>query len=115
MFSSKSVADIYNCLILLVSPIRSIAGKVVVFSLGNLIWRLGQAVKTPALHAGITGSNPVGVTTCRNVSKISHYSKPSAWVTNPTAAATVALTRKSSGIKLADVRLANLLVKIIGA
>ena len=26
------------------------------------IWPLGQAVKTPPFHGGITGSNPVGVT-----------------------------------------------------
>ena len=28
----------------------------------NLIWPLGQAVKTPPFHGGNTGSNPVGVT-----------------------------------------------------
>ena len=26
-----------------------------------IIWPLGQAVKTPPFHGGITGSNPVGV------------------------------------------------------
>ena len=26
------------------------------------LWPLGQAVKTPPFHGGITGSNPVGVT-----------------------------------------------------
>ena len=82
-----------------ISPIRSIAGKVVVFPLGNLYGALVKWPKTPPFHGGNTGSKPVGVTTCRNISKISHYSKPGAWVTNPTAAAMVALTRKSLVIK----------------
>lgn len=93
-----------------ISPIRSIAGKVVVFPLGILYGALVKWPKTLPFHGSNTGSNPVGVTTCRNVSKISHYSKLKAWVINPTEAAMVSQNRNSSGIKSADVRLANLLV-----
>ena len=73
------------------------------------MWRHGQAVKTLPFHGSNTGSNPVGVTTCRNISKISHYNKLKTLVTNPIEAATVSRNRNSSAIKSADVRLANLL------
>ena len=59
-----------------------------------------------------TGSSPVRVATCRNVSKISHYSKPEAWVSNPTGLAMSARARKLLGIKSADMRLGDLKLAI---
>lgn len=74
------------------------------------IWRHSLVVRTQGFHPCNRGSNPRGVTTCRNVSKTSHYSKLKAWVTNPTELTISSRARKLSGIKSADVRLANLLV-----
>ena len=47
----------------------------------------------------VRGSSPLTVATCRNVSKISHYSKSEAWVINPTGAAMVPRARKLLSIK----------------
>ena len=51
---------------------QQVVGSIPIAS-SNLIWLLGQAVKTPPFHGGIRGSIPLGVTNFGRIAQLGEH------------------------------------------